>query len=69
MSQFAGSPLTANNLFPLGSNPTSSPAQTVNQWPLGGQAAATTSTPLTSGANNPDYWLPIWSGEIGRAHV
>ena len=35
---------------------------------MGGQAAATTSTPLTSGANNPDYWLPIWSGEVLTAY-
>jgi len=68
MSQFSGSNLTANNLFPLGSNPTSNPAQTVSQWPLGGQAASRTSIPSVSGADNPDYWLPLWSGEVLTAY-
>jgi hypothetical protein len=35
---------------------------------LGGQAASGTSSPSVSGANNPDYWLPLWSGEVLTAY-
>jgi hypothetical protein len=37
-------------------------------WPKGGQAASATSSPLASAADNPSYWLPIWSGEVINAY-
>jgi hypothetical protein len=37
-------------------------------WPLGGQAASGTSIPSVSGASDPSYWLPIWSGEVINAY-
>lgn len=38
-------------------------------WPNGGQAAATSSaSPSVGAADNPSYWLPIWSGEVINAY-
>jgi hypothetical protein len=37
-------------------------------WPRGGQVAGNTSIPAVSGSANPDYWLPIWSGEVINAY-
>jgi hypothetical protein len=40
----------------------------VGSWPDGGSAASTTSIPSVSGASDPNYWLPIWSGEVINAY-
>jgi hypothetical protein len=57
-------------IFPLDSGPLGgSLSGAANAWPLGGQGAATSSTtPNVSGTANPDYWLPIWSGEVLHAY-
>lgn len=47
-------------IFPVGTD--------VGLWPKGGQAASATSIPSVAGASNPDYWLPIWSGEVINAY-
>jgi len=52
-------------IFPVGSN--------VSKWPDGGSAASTTSIPSVAGvtngvSNDPNYWLPIWSGEVINAY-
>jgi hypothetical protein len=48
-------------IFPVGTD--------VGLWPKGGQAASATSIPsVAGGTSNPDYWLPIWSGEVINAY-
>jgi hypothetical protein len=47
-------------IFPVGTD--------VGNWPNGGTAPSTTSIPVTSGASDPNYWLPIWSGEVIHAY-
>jgi hypothetical protein len=48
-------------IFPVGTD--------VGLWPKGGQAASTTSIPnVANSTTNPDYWLPIWSGEVINAY-
>jgi hypothetical protein len=48
-------------IYPVGSNR--------GLWPDGGTAANTSSaTPAVSGASDPNYWLPIWSGEVINAY-
>lgn len=52
-------------IFPVGAN--------VGNWPDGGSAASTSSIPsvggITSGVStDPNYWLPIWSGEVINAY-
>lgn len=47
-------------IYPVGSS--------TNLWPDGGSAASTTSIPNVSGASDPNYWLPIWSGEVINAY-
>jgi hypothetical protein len=52
-------------IYPVGSS--------VARWPDGGSAASTTSIPsaaaITSGVStDPNYWLPIWSGEVINAY-
>jgi hypothetical protein len=62
----SGDSLSAAQMFPIGS--TGYTGSTLSQWPLGGQAASNNSIPSVSGAANPDYWLPIWSGEVINAY-
>lgn len=49
-------------IYPVGTD--------VGLWPKGGQAANTSSASpnVAGGTNNPDYWLPIWSGEVINAY-
>lgn len=47
-------------IYPVGTN--------IGSWPDGGSAASTTSIPSVSGASDPNYWLPIWSGEVINAY-
>lgn len=47
-------------IFPVGTS--------VGSWPDGGSAASPTSIPSVSGASDPNYWLPIWSGEVINAY-
>jgi len=47
-------------IFPVGFS--------VGNWPDGGTAPSGNSIPLTSGATDPNYWLPIWSGEVIHAY-
>ena len=47
-------------IFPVGTS--------VGSWPDGGSAASTSSIPSVSGATDPNYWLPIWSGEVINAY-
>lgn len=47
-------------IFPVGNG--------VTNWPNGGTAPSTTSIPEVSGASDPNYWLPIWSGEVIHAY-
>jgi hypothetical protein len=61
-----GDSLSASQLFPIGSSGYT--GSTVSQWPLGGQAASSTSIPSVSTATDPSYWLPIWSGEVINAY-
>lgn len=49
-----------NSIFPV--------SNAFGSWPDGGSAANTTSLPFTSGASDPNYWLPIWSGEVINAY-
>lgn len=57
------------NIFPIDSGPDGgSLTATNNTWPKGGQSAAGISTPAASGTANPDYWLPVWSGEVLHAY-
>lgn len=58
-----------NPIYPAQGYPSSSSATQLGSWPLGGQAASTTSIPNVAGSTtNPDYWLPIWSGEVINAY-
>jgi hypothetical protein len=58
-----------SSIFPIDSGPDGgSVAAANNLWPNGGQAASGTSIPAVSGTANPDYWLPIWSGEVIHAY-
>lgn len=60
MSQTTGQ-VNINPIYPVGTG--------VGQWPQGGQAASNDSgAPLVSNGSNPDYWLPIWSGEVLHAY-
>lgn len=52
-------------IFPVGSS--------TNLWPDGGSAANMTSSPAVASQANgqstdPNYWLPIWSGEVINAY-
>jgi hypothetical protein len=47
-------------IFPVGTG--------VGSWPDGGSAASVSSIPSVSGASDPNYWLPIWSGEVINAY-
>ena len=47
-------------IFPVGNS--------VGDWPNGGTAPSTNSIPTVSGASDPNYWLPIWSGEVIHAY-
>lgn len=47
-------------IYPVGTS--------VGNWPKGGTAASTSSVPSVSGASDPNYWLPIWSGEVINAY-
>jgi hypothetical protein len=51
-----------NPIYPVGAN--------TNLWPDGGSAPSTTSIPAVSNPNgtDPNYWLPIWSGEVINAY-
>lgn len=53
--------LNIDPIFPVGSS--------TGAWPPGGTVPSTTSTsPAVSGASDPNYWLPIWSGEVINAY-
>ena len=65
MSNFPAN-FSASQLFPIGS--TGYTGTSTAQWPRGGQAASLNSTPLASNGADPDYWLPIWSGEVLTAY-
>ena len=59
MGQVTGANL--GDIFPVGAN--------VDNWPNGGTAPALSSVqPKVSGASDPNYWLPIWSGEVINAY-
>jgi hypothetical protein len=48
-------------IYPVGTD--------VGLWPKGGQAASSSSIPnVANSTTNPDYWLPIWSGEVINAY-
>lgn len=52
-------------LYPVGAN--------TGSWPDGGTAASTTSIPAVAtqangSSTDPNYWLPIWSGEVINAY-
>lgn len=48
-------------IFPVGNN--------MGNWPQGGTAANGVSyNPAVSGADNANYWLPLWSGEVINAY-
>lgn len=51
-----------NPIYPVGAN--------THLWPDGGSAASPTSIPFTaaSDGSDPNYWLPIWSGEVINAY-
>jgi hypothetical protein len=59
-----------NPIYPAQGYPSNSTATQLGSWPLGGQAANISSaTPNTANSTtNPDYWLPIWSGEVINAY-
>jgi len=58
-----------DNIFPIDSGPDGGQVSTSNNtWPKGGQPASAISTPAASGSGNPDYWLPVWSGEVLHAY-
>lgn len=48
------------HIFPVGDQ--------LGSWPPGGLGASDTSIPSVSGADGPNYWLPIWSGEVLHAY-
>ena len=67
MSQTTGR-VNIDPLYPVGSTLYSG-APNTGQWPQGGQGASNDSgAPSLSNAGNPDYWLPIWSGEVLHAY-
>jgi hypothetical protein len=51
-------------------NPIYPVAGSTNLWPDGGSAASPTSIPNVANTNgtDPNYWLPIWSGEVINAY-
>jgi hypothetical protein len=49
-----------NPIFPVGNS--------TDAWPDGGTAPSSNSIPAVSGASDPNYWLPIWSGEVINAY-
>lgn len=49
-----------DNVYPVGTN--------LGSWPDGGSAASTTSIPSSQSGTDPNYWLPIWSGEVLNAY-
>jgi hypothetical protein len=56
-------PITGENIdpiFPVGNS--------TGAWPGGGTAPSSNSIPEVSGASDPNYWLPIWSGEVINAY-
>jgi hypothetical protein len=62
--------LNAAQLFPIGSLGYTHPANPnqLGAWPEGGTAPSSNSLPAVSGATDPNYWLPIWSGEVINAY-
>jgi len=66
----SGDSLSAGQMFPIGSTGYTHPANPnqLKAWPEGGQAASLNSFPSVSGASDPSYWLPIWSGEVINAY-
>lgn len=61
--------LNTDPIFPIDSGPDGGSVTAANNtWPKGGQAAVNISTPAASGTQNPDYWLPVWSGEVLHAY-
>jgi hypothetical protein len=62
-------PDSLSNIFPIDSGPDGGSLSAENHlWPRGGQAASQSSVPSVSGTANPDYWLPVWSGEVLNAY-
>jgi hypothetical protein len=62
-------PDSISNIFPIDSGPDGGSLSAENHlWPRGGQAASLSSVPNVSGTSNPDYWLPVWSGEVLNAY-
>lgn len=49
-----------DNIYPVGTG--------TNLWPDGGSAASVTSIPTSNASGDPNYWLPIWSGEVLNAY-
>jgi len=47
-------------IYPVGSS--------IGNWPKGGTAASLSSIPSVSTSTDPNYWLPIWSGEVINAY-
>lgn len=69
MSYLPGQSTQVNPLYPTQGYPGSSNTTQLGSWPLGGQGASGTSIPSVAGStSNPDYWLPIWSGEVINAY-
>ena len=49
-----------DNIYPVGTG--------TNLWPDGGSAASPTSIPSSQSGTDPNYWLPICSGEVLNAY-
>jgi len=62
-----GQSTQVNPLYPTQGYPANSNATQLGAWPKGGTAPSFTSVPAQS-SSDPNYWLPIWSGEVINAY-
>jgi len=62
-----GQSTQVNPLYPTQGYPAQSNATQLGAWPKGGTAPSFTSVPAQS-SSDPNYWLPIWSGEVINAY-
>lgn len=67
MAYLPGQTTQINPIYPALGYPAASTTAQLGSWPKGGSAASTNSIPSQS-SSDPNYWLPIWSGEVINAY-
>ncbi len=67
MAYLPGQTTQINPIYPALGYPAASTTAQLGSWPKGGSAASTNSIPSQSNSD-PNYWLPIWSGEVINAY-